>query len=262
MADKGTGIAHTPTADELLPEQLRIVVVSDAEAERNGVGAYYHDLAEHLRKHVAVVETFSPTFCNKYRQLTLPLPGDKTQRIWFPPYLKIKRQVQALQPNVIIVPTPGPYGFLGWYLARRCGVRLIVGYHTHYERLMELYWNRILGRITQGYFEVLNKILFRDSNAVLANSQSMLQAARASGARNTMLIGTPLPYRFIADPTTSLSPEVRRIFFAGRLAAEKNVLNESLIGPQRPLRIAIHPHDMSYRLAKDLSDCLDRFSNK
>jgi len=41
-----------------------------------------------------------------------------------------------------------------------------------------------------------------------------------------------------------------------------NRLNESLIGPQRPLRIAIHPHDMSYRLAKDLSDCLDRFSNK
>ncbi len=205
------------------PEELRVAVISDAETERNGVGAYYHDLIQQLRDRVAVIDTFSPSTHNKHRGLTLPLPGDSTQRIWFPPLLKIRREILALRPHVIIVPTPGPYGLLGWYLATRLGARLIVGFHTSYEKLTGLYWNRILGRITQSYFDMLNRMLFRDGEVVLANSQSMMAAARAAGARNVALMGTPLPRPFLTDPPGFPASPVRRIFYAGRLAAEKNL---------------------------------------
>ena len=209
--------------DKLRPEQLRIAVVSDAETERNGVGTYYYDLAEQLREYVAVIKTFGPSTHNKNRYLTLPLPSDSTQRIWFPPLLRIRREIQILKPHVIIVPTPGPYGLLGWYLATRSGTRLIIGFHTHYERLAGLYWNRILGKITQGYFKIINKILFRHGEVVMVNSESMLAAARSAGAKHISLMGTPLPITFLKHPLRSPSPQVRRIFFAGRLAGEKNV---------------------------------------
>ena len=41
-----TALPATPPA-----ARLRAAIVSDAAVERNGVGAYYRDLAEHLRTH-------------------------------------------------------------------------------------------------------------------------------------------------------------------------------------------------------------------
>lgn len=41
-------------------ESLRVAVVSDAAAERNGVGTYYHDLVQHLRGRVDRAELFCP----------------------------------------------------------------------------------------------------------------------------------------------------------------------------------------------------------
>lgn len=38
-----------------------------------------------------------------------------------------------------------------------------------------------------------------------------------------------------------------------------NGLNQSLAGPQQPLRIAIHPYDAKLKLARDLSRCLERY---
>jgi glycosyltransferase involved in cell wall biosynthesis len=99
----------------------------------------------------------------------------------------------------------------------------VVGFHTHYESLTHLYWDRILGTITRGYFEMLNRLLFRSSAVVLANSAAMVDIARRTGAREVELVGTPIPREFVARPVTAPGRELTKVLFAGRLAAEKNL---------------------------------------
>lgn len=203
---------------------IRVAILSDAMPERNGVGAYYCDLVEHLKDRVQQAELMCPTCPSTARSyLTLPLPGDRTQKICVPPAHVLVRRLRQLAPHVIIVPTPGPYGLFGLGLARRLGANLVVGFHTYYEGLTNLYERPLLAKIGQWYFTVCNKVLFRYSSVVLANSHHMAATAREIGAHDVELMGTLIPRAFLERPTIPLSQNIRRVLFAGRLAPEKNI---------------------------------------
>jgi len=205
---------------------LRVAIVSDAAPERNGVGAYYSDLAEHLKGVGARVEVISPRFRagRWYGGLAMPLPGDPTQRFLFPSPALVRRRMARIAPNAVIVPTPGPFGMVGMHLAKRHQARLVVGFHTHFERLAELnnHWP-LFGMAAQAYLTACNRKLFREGDLVLANSPEMVEIARRMGARNVGLMGTPIPKRFLDEPSTGLRPRIEQVLFAGRLAPEKNL---------------------------------------
>ena len=206
--------------------RLRAAIVSDAAPERNGVGAYYRDLAEHLKALGARIELISPRFrAGKwYGGLALPLPGDPTQKFVLPWPSLIARRFERLAPEVVIVPTPGPFGMIGMHLARRRKARLVIGFHTHFERLAELNeHSRLFGSLAQTYLTACNRKLFRESHLVLANSDDMIQIARGIGARNVGLMGTSIPKRLLDEPVMPMRPRVERVLFAGRLAPEKNL---------------------------------------
>lgn len=223
--------AHLPD-DDIVPEwfgnakDLRIVIVSDAEPERNGVGAYYADLIQHLRVHVAQAELFCPR-PRAVDRIGIPMPGDSTQKIWLPRYRKLRREIRAMAPHAIVLPTPGPWGLLGAMIARQTGAAVIVGFHTHFERLTDLYWNRpwsrALGGINRAYLKLANRYLFGCGSLVLANSGAMVDEARACGAAVAELIGTPLPHAYIERPLIPPSLEIKHVLYAGRLAPEKNI---------------------------------------
>ena len=200
----------------------RIAVVSDAEPERNGVGAYYADLVEHLRDRVETVAVLGPGNDDLGR-MALPLPGDSTQKLWLPNLVAVRRRLQALRPHAIVVPTPGPWGLLGARLAGGLGAALVVGFHTHYERLADLYWRNALGMIPRSYMRIANRFLFERGAVVLANSHAMARAARDLGAGSVELMGTPIQRSFLETPPLPLPDRVTRVLFAGRLAPEKNV---------------------------------------
>lgn len=206
---------------------IRVAVISDAAPARNGVGAYYCDLVEHLSQHVAHAELISPTLQDGVWQggLMLPLPGDATQKLCLPSIRGLARRVEEINPNVVIIPTPGPFGLIGSQIAKRHNASVIIGFHTHFEKIMGLYWNRIriISAMTRGYFEVCNRILFKQGKLVLANSQEMVSVAQRMGAPAVELMGTPIPKSFIDDPVVPLNTQVKRVLFAGRLAAEKNI---------------------------------------
>lgn len=207
--------------------QLRIAIISDAESERNGVGAYYHDLADQLRNQVAKIELFCPGAPGINHRISIPLPGDATQKIWLPPIRQVSTRVKALKPHIIIVPTPGPFGLLAAHLARKHQARLVVGFHTHFEKIMDLYWSRWFGYLTVRYFEILNRYLFRKADVILANSNEMAAIARQRSQRRVELMGTPIPLDFLETPTQPFRGKLNSILYAGRLAAEKNI--ESVI---------------------------------
>jgi glycosyltransferase involved in cell wall biosynthesis len=226
LIDEGNASRATRNGPAPDHNRLRVAVVSDAAAERNGVGTYYQDLVEHLRSRVAVAELFCPqgeTTTRLQRYLTPPLPGDGSQRIWWPPALRLWRRLATIDPHALIVPTPGPYGMLGLLAARRLRIPLIVGFHTDLEALAEIYWSDRWGRLCRWYLESCHRLLFRHGRLVLVNSEEIGAAARELGARKVELMGTPIPREFVERPLAPSRPALERVLFAGRLAPEKNI---------------------------------------
>jgi glycosyltransferase involved in cell wall biosynthesis len=205
---------------------LRVVVVSDAAPQRNGVGAYYHDLMQYLKTELDELTIISPVIDEQgkwHGGFMLPLPGDHTQKLCFPSFFKIKKQMQAIQPDVVLIATPGLYGVAGAYYGNKLGAKVLVGFHTWFEKLTELYWGRIQAAVNRAYFNFSNSLLFRWSNCVYANSDEMVDICKQLNAPCTRLVGTPVSYEFIHQPQSSLPDQCRRVLFAGRLAAEKNL---------------------------------------
>jgi glycosyltransferase involved in cell wall biosynthesis len=225
MTTDSPGIRAVELPETLDPSRLRVTVVSDSTPERNGVGSYYADLVEQLGTSISHAELICPEDrqTSWHRYLAPPLPGDSTQKIWLPRPFKLWSHISRIDPHAVVVPTPGPFGIAGMLAARRLGVPLIVGFHTHYEALTDIYWTDAFGRVCRSYLTWCNKLLFRNSSLVLANSPEMTRQATLMGAAGVELMGTSVPGAFLSRPRVPLNDTTRRILFAGRLAEEKNV---------------------------------------
>lgn len=199
-----------------------VVIVSDSLPERNGVGAYYWDLLGLLDDAGCEASILCPSE-KRPTLLRFPLPGDSTQRIWIPSVFRFRRVMRQVRPHSVIVATPGPYGLLGAWWAKRLGAKLIVGFHTHFSGVTDLYHNRFLRAFSRFYFNIADKILFRYADLVLANSEAMVELAGRLGARNVGVMGTLLPSDSLQEPPAPLAGALRRIVFAGRLAPEKRL---------------------------------------
>jgi glycosyltransferase involved in cell wall biosynthesis len=239
-------IQANPTLDSLDNRigTLNIAIVSDAAPARNGVGTFYVDLTKHLKKFVNRIEILSPTVVDdKWKAgLVLPLPGDKTQKLCFPNPFSLRRQLQDIDPDLVLIATPGVYGLFGAMLAARMGIPAIAGFHTSFEKITELYWKHsAAGKIVQGYFKVSNNYLFKKCPLVLANSEEMILQAERMGAKQTRLITTPVSATFTDHPVREHSGELKRVLFAGRMAPEKNL--EAVIEAAKALP------DMQFTLA-------------
>ena len=202
--------------------RTRVAFVSDALPDRNGVGTYYRDLIEQLEGSTVHAELVCPD--DPRRELiSLPLPGDATQRLSVPSPRSLARRLAELDPATIVVATPGPYGLLGARYGRRKRAHVIIGFHTHFEKLTELYWRSLMRRLSRRYLESANRHLFRHGAVVLANSGEMMSIASRLGARDVRLMGTLLAKPFLEAPATPPRPRLERALFAGRLALEKNL---------------------------------------
>lgn len=225
-------------------KSLRIVFVSDAAPSRNGVGAYYQDLIEQLEGIVANATLVSPRIIDNEWEagLVLPLPGDKTQKLCLPNIWKFSKLMDEVKPHLVVAATPGVYGIVGTWLARRRNLPVITGFHTSFEQLTELYWpDSLRGKIVEKCFLYSNGYLLKRSNTVLANAAPIVEQARALGAKNLKLVGTPISSQFIEKPVVPFEGGCTGVLFAGRLAKEKNI--EAIIEaaerlPQRRFSVA------------------------
>ena len=200
---------------------LRLLVVSDSLPERNGVGAYYVDLLDQLREHDFEAELLCPRAENG--RFRFPLPGDSTQHIYWPSPPRFARRMRALKPQVMVVATPGPFGMMGARWARKLSVPLLVGFHTHYAGVTDLYQNGLLRVLSRGYFQYVDRKLFQHADQVLGNSDDMLTLAEQLGGSNLERIGTLLPLPVLNQPIVPHSGQIQRVLFAGRLAPEKRI---------------------------------------
>lgn len=207
------------------PEQLRLAVFSDAFPYRNGVGAYYCDLLKHLAPRIESTELICPEQEVQPGRLnfSVPMPGDRSQRLCLPGIKQTVRKIRNLRPHVIISATPGPYGILGLIMARRTGTDFCYGYHTRYDQLTGLYWNRVAGAVSSFFLQSLDRFFMRRARLVFTNGKDMVRMAEASGASRVRLIGTPLDPVLLAPPVKIPGEDAGPVLFVGRLAPEKNI---------------------------------------
>lgn len=205
---------------------VRVAFVSDSVPERNGVGAYYADLIDQLQQpeHRGRFETrFICPGGDHPGGLRFPLPGDSTQRIHLPSPRRFNKLFRELRPDVVVVATPGPFGMAGVRWARKAGARLLVGYHTDYAGVTDLYKTHLLRILSRRYFDTLDRALCRRADLVLVNTASLFDHARSLGAREVRRIGTLLPRALLETTVRPHSGRLERVLFAGRLAPEKRL---------------------------------------
>lgn len=236
--------AHHPTSPA---KHIRVAFFSDSQAERNGTGAYYHDLAQQLVHEVEALEVFQPMPRGRFPLLALPMPGDPMQKLVTPNVFRIGKQYKKLRPQVVVSITPGPFGLLGLWYAKRTGAQFISAFHTDFEQLARIYWKPFSRTIVNSYLRTANKILCKRSATVLINNSKLEADVTELGAPSVEVMGTPLQPSFLSRPIKPPPPQIKRICFAGRLAAEKNVDHiieaannfphiEFVIGGDGPLR--------------------------
>ena len=227
--------------------KLRVAFFSDSLPERNGTGAYYHDLVGQLAPEVAAIEVFQPLDQVRYLRLSIPMPGDPMQRLTTPNLIRIAKGYRALQPDLVVAVTPGPFGLLGLYHARRSGARFITAFHTDFEQLARIYWRPLSRSICNAYLRTANRYLCKHSATVLVNNSKLRSDVEQLGAKHVEVMGTPLQPSFLSKAMRPPPDVIQRICFAGRLAAEKNVDQiiaaaahfpdiEFVIGGEGPLR--------------------------
>lgn len=211
------------TSQGVHASSVRIAVFSDALPERNGAGAYYHDLSSQLARKVERIELFQPTSNPRFPPLAFPLPGDSTQKLITPNVFRLWKQFNALKPHVVVAVTPGPFGILGLLLAKKNKAGFITAFHTQFEELMRLYGDTLFFKFAYQYLLQTNKILCRRSATVLVNNGDLVQTVEALGAPKVEIMGTPLSESFLIEAPAPAPKKLERILFAGRLAPEKNL---------------------------------------
>ncbi|WP_233246174.1 glycosyltransferase [Coraliomargarita sinensis] len=235
------------SANATAPAPLRVAFFSDSLSERNGTGAYYHDLLAQLGPLVEAAEVFQPLDMKRPPLLSWPMPGDPSQRLVTPNLPRISRAYRKLQPNIVVSITPGPFGMLGLYHAKRNKAAFISAFHTDFEQLARIYWRPLSRWFVNGYLNNANRFLCKRSAAVLVNNSNLQDDVEALGAPAVEIMGTPIQPMFLEKAPSPYPETLKRICFAGRLAPEKNVDRiidaaaqlphiEFLIGGDGPLR--------------------------
>lgn len=234
-----------PATSNNSPASARVMILSDAIPNRNGVGTYYHDLMEHLEEELEHVEMI-PARANcifKQNRVAIPLPSDSSQHLYIPNVLRILEQVKKERPNVLIAPTLGPFALLARLISKHKHIPLIFGYHTSLTKLVSLYWRGPLGSLSAWYLKRASKKMFHYADAVVVNTDIMRDEAISLGARRVEIMGTTIARPFIDKPLQPYQGTLHTVLFGGRLAKEKRVM--------RVVDAAAELPDLQFRIAGD-----------
>lgn len=225
--------------------ELRILFVVDAIQGRNGVGTYFQDLAEQLRSSVAQVELVAPDLLEPHsvQGFSIPLPGDHTQRLFFPKMRKLIQLAKQMKPHVIVVPGPGLFATGGLWLAAKLGIPVCMTHQTDYPSLVRLYWPGRSGYLAQKSLSWINRFMLRASSSVVTISDGMVEQLLSLGVDQPYLVGTSLSNNFISRPLSPQADKIKKVLFLGRLAAEKNIAHF--------LNLAASRSDLTFTIAGD-----------
>ncbi len=202
----------------------RIVFVSDAVCGRNGVGTYYQDLVAHLKRYLAYVELIAPSVDapQPHQNFSFPIPGDSTQRMYWPKRGRLARMLREANPDAVVFPAIGPYTYFGVQEVRRMRRPIWIVQHTDFGRLARLYFHPLVAAVSRPIVQGLTGAVLRCANSIATVNAETAEVLRRNGFDGVRVLATPVAKEFFDTPTRPIRRAVRRVLFLGRLAKEKN----------------------------------------
>jgi glycosyltransferase involved in cell wall biosynthesis len=235
---------NAPDGEGPLARQPRVLLFTDTFADVNGVSRFIRDIGhrahatgcdlriftstEKAMPDVAVARNFQPIHAitmPKYPELDLAVP----------PVIRMLREADALQPDVIHVSTPGPVGAVG-ILASMLLRRPVLGvYHTDFPAYIErLFKSESMGRQcarAMGLFYKRFHTVFARSDAYRENVGRLgVPQSRIRTFRSGIDIDAFHPrhrdvevWRRLAGPHGKPVPSwAVKVLYCGRVSVEKN----------------------------------------
>ena len=215
---------------------MRIALVTETyQPETNGVATTLGRLVAHLAERGHQIDLVTPTASSNgqtgnVRLLTLPglpVPGYHEVRFGLPAVRRLMRHWRDHRPDIIYVATQGPLGWAALRAARRLGLPVISGYHTHFTSYGEHYGLSLAAPLVAGYLR-----RFHSRTAItLAPTQLLADSLEEAGYGRVAVLSRGVD-------TTLFSPEKRSralrscwgvmpgtpvVLYVGRIAPEKNL---------------------------------------
>ena len=159
----------------------------------------------------------------------LPMPGYPGVRFGLPAGRRLARRWQAERPDLVHVVTEGPLGWSAISAARRLGIPVTSGYHTHFDAYSDCYRLGWLRPLLTAYLDALH----RRALATFVPAGELVPELVERGIPNVEVVGRGVdtwlfsPERRCERLRRSWKPDGPPPFvclYVGRLAAEKNLL--------------------------------------
>ena len=228
---------HSPPAPPPRGEgskALRILFVTETyPPEINGVAMTTSRLVDGLRRRGHWVGLVRPrrkgeaVEADTWTVPGLPIPNYPGLNLGLPAWRQINRLLDEQRPDLIHVATEGPLGWAAVAAARRRGLPLTSGYHTHFDHYSRHYGLGWLTPLVTGWLDALH----RRCQATLVPTPELARTLSARGIPNVQAIGRGVdtvlfnPDRRDAGLRAAwgLADDDLACLYVGRLAPEKNL---------------------------------------
>lgn len=194
---------------------MHVVIISDAcDPPANGVSRTLGMVRLHLARLGHEVNAVEP---GSFR--TVPCPTYPEIRLAVRPGAELRRRLDALAPDVVVLATEGPLGLAGRAWCKRRGVPFVSFFTTKFAEAIELRF-----RIPAAWTYAVMRWFHAPSRAVLAATPSLCAELRARGFANVTPwsrgVDTAL---FRPGPKDWLDLPRPVFLYVGRIAVEKSI---------------------------------------
>lgn len=235
--ERESGIAD---GGAVTPDSMRLMLFTDTLGDVNGVSRFIQNVGEqgHLagRNFRIVTSTRLPVpevpyITNHKPVFAMSMPGYANLDVALPPLLRLWREVDAFQPDVVHISTPGPVGLAGWLAAKRLGVPVCGVYHTDFPAYIDhLFDDAVYTKVCSDYM----KFFYSPFDRIFSRSDDYMASLEGLGLdRRAMVRLSPGIALETFQPSykddsvwsrfEGVSPRSLKVLSIGRVSVEKNL---------------------------------------
>jgi glycosyltransferase involved in cell wall biosynthesis len=205
---------------------MKILIISDAwHPQVNGVVRTYENLSEQLRRLGHEVKVIGPS---DFR-VCMPMPGYAEIQLAINPYGRLKRIIEAYQPDCIHIAAEGPLGWAGRKYCKKHNLKFSTSYHTHFPDYVAKRLAKHLPFLYTPIRNMAKKIILNfhaPSSAMMIATQSLEDELKSWGFKTPMhRLSRGAKLDMFYPGTQTLFNDLKRpvAIYVGRVAIEKNL---------------------------------------
>ncbi|TVQ30000.1 MAG: glycosyltransferase [Phycisphaeraceae bacterium] len=219
---------------------LRVAVFTDTLGDVNGVARFVRDMAGQAEASGRELHVFTSTRVNVEPGpnihcfepvLARKIPRYEHLEVVAPPVTAMLRRVDALQPDIVHVSTPGPVGMTGLLAAKMLRAPVVGVHHTDFPAYVRMLFDD--AALGQAAAKLLG-LMYERFSTVLTRTRGSIESVEALGVERSRIraftpgVDVETFHTRRADPAVwrgcaGVSPTSVKVLSIGRVSVEKNM---------------------------------------